>query len=217
MREQVSDQFRRIVKISILPILVAIAFTIYAGTDGNSLRAIFSTDSVVSAEASIAGQTKINADYQQKGWNVNTDMIDWRAYVLDEYFRAIGSPLVGMGEQFIKRCKQYNASGCVAIVAIAGAETDYCKYKPSQAIYNCWGFGGSGPNRMKFDSFADAIDLITFRLANRYPDEFLRNPKISEDFYCGRDLECAHWGNNVHGHISAINQFSRSLGFPNIP
>jgi hypothetical protein len=140
-------------------------------------------------------------------------MIDWRAYMLDRYFEAKGSPLAGQGYYFILYCDLYGAPrDCTTIPAISYVETNYCKYEGTVGTHNCWGFGGSPPNRMKFGSYAEAIELITKRLVGSYGTNFLNNPRIGANTYCGHS-NCGNWATAVEWARSDINKFSIEAGF----
>lgn len=141
--------------------------------------------------------------------------IDWRAYVLDKFFASKGSPLAGQGVNFIKYCDLYGAPrDCTAIPAISFVETNYCKYPASQEIFNCWGFGGSPGNRIKFSSYEEAIRVVTERLVRSYGQDFLRRPKIASTVYCGKP--CPTWGLGVENSRAEMNKLSTSLGFGNL-
>lgn len=137
--------------------------------------------------------------------------------VLDLYFERENSPLRGQGETFSRACRKYGApADCLLLPAIAKVETDLCKAEGgiSARQHNCWGFGGSGPNRILYPNFSTAIDEITRRLMSGYGYNFFRNPEIGELAYCG--AHCNTWGEKVNSEISRINQFNISQGYPSL-
>lgn len=71
---------------------------------------------------------------------------------LDTYLQKKGSPLAGHGYDFAQAGKQYGIDPLL-LVAITGAETNFGKYGPSQAIHNPFGLG---PN-ISYGSYTDAI------------------------------------------------------------
>jgi hypothetical protein len=142
------------------------------------------------------------------------DYIDPRAYVLDEYFKANGSPLYGTGKIFVDACERYGAPGdCVTVAAIARNETDLCKYHTSAQYYNCWGFGGGGNDRITFSSWEESINLVTDRLANSYGYKYMLDPSLMERTFCGPDPACIGWGTRIKYFMSEIDQYPLSLGF----
>lgn len=139
---------------------------------------------------------------------------DWRAYVLDEYFRVNNSPLVGTGQIFIDACNESGApKDCTTAAAIARAETNLCKYYNSASYYNCWGFGGGGPHRRYFTNWVDSIHLVTGVLAHQYGEKYMINPSLMERTFCGWEAGCTNWGNRVKFFMREISDFSKELGF----
>ena len=145
---------------------------------------------------------------------ISSGVKDYRAIVFDEYFRINNSPLFGQGTKIVESCISVGApSDCIILVGIARVETDLCKYLPSQSIYNCWGFGGSGENRYSFLRYEDAIELIYKRLASGYGNDFMSNPEIGEMAYCGWRESCRTWGDRVIESMYDVNNLSIQLGF----
>lgn len=137
---------------------------------------------------------------------------NFRARVFDLYFKKNNSPLYGHGQDFIDACRKYNApEHCTLLPAIARVETDLCKTDLSEKQHNCWGFGGSGENRLKFDSFPESIDYITGRIMNGYGARFFNDPNAGELFYCGD--HCNNWGEHVRSVQIDLEQFSAALGY----
>jgi len=138
---------------------------------------------------------------------------DYRAVVLDEYFKRNDSPLYGYGTVFVEKCNQYGAPfDCTTLPAIAWVETRLCGFSFSHDQRNCWGFGGSGPNRIWFDDYEDAIDLITDRLVNAYGPQYMVNPESMQHVYCG--AHCNAWGPAVQEMRYTINALAIEMGYP---
>ncbi len=137
---------------------------------------------------------------------------NYRARVLDLYFKKNNSPLYGHGQDFVDACRKYNTpEDCTLLPAIARVETDLCKTDVSAKQFNCWGYGGSGPNRIIYKSFPQAIDSITGRLMSGYGERFFLDPEAGELFYCGS--HCVTWGDKVKKVQKEIKDFARTNGY----
>ncbi len=138
---------------------------------------------------------------------------DNRGFVLDQYFQKYNSPLFGYGNVFVKACDQYQApEDCITVAAIAKHETNLCTYPHSADMFNCWGFGGGGTNRIKFSSFEESIFRVTKVLAQQYGRKYMIDPELMEKTFCGtEDPLCAGWGDRVKIIMKEINDFSISL------
>jgi len=144
--------------------------------------------------------------------HIEVETYSYRAWILDEYFKKHSSPLEGKGQVFVDACNKYNApKDCTLLPAIAKVETDLCKTDISARQYNCWGYGGSGENRIVYQSFEQAIDDITGRLMKGYGLRFFNNPEAGQLFYCGS--HCDAWGGHVKSVQNDIKQYAISLGY----
>ncbi len=138
--------------------------------------------------------------------------VDYRAVVLDEYFRRNNSPLYGLGKEFVNACDAYGApEDCTTIAAIAYVETGLCTYRPSQLQKNCWGFGGAGENRIHFSSYSEAITYVTSKVVKGYGGEYMQNPEWMARTYCG--AHCNKWGAGVQQQRNVINNLALELGY----
>ncbi len=127
---------------------------------------------------------------------INTTQYSKIAYVFDEYFKENNSPLYGFGQTFVDACEKFNTpEDCTLLPAIARVETNLCTTDISADQHNCWGFGGSGNNRIIYPDFKTAIFDITGRLMQGYGINFFNDPEIGELFYCGG--HCVTWGDKV--------------------
>ncbi len=143
----------------------------------------------------------------------NVVTVDKRAYVFDQYFLKNKSPLYGTGKIFVEKCDGYGApKDCIIGIAIARNETDLCKYNISAQMHNCWGFGGAGPNRIRFDNFDAAIDRLTRSLVFSYGEKYIINPSLMERTFCGSEPGCTNWGNKIKQFINEIDEYSKSIG-----
>lgn len=140
---------------------------------------------------------------------------DYRARVLDEYFKRNDSPLEGKGKNFIQACEKYGApDDCTLLPAIGYIETRLCTLALSEQQNNCWGWGGAGENRVIFSDLETAIDEITKNLMEIpfYGTEFFEDPVSAQFFYCG--AHCDKWGTHVQNARLDINELSIELGYP---
>lgn len=98
------------------------------------------------------------------------------AQQIDRYLKSKGSPLAGYGRRFVAAGRR-NGVDPRLLVAIAGQETSFATYKPSQAIRNAWGWGP----HIKFPSWGAGIDEIARGLRSGYLDQGLRTiPQIGK-------------------------------------
>lgn len=142
---------------------------------------------------------------------------DIRAHIFDLYFFENNSPLYGQGKTIVDACDHFGApKDCIILVAIAKNETDLCKYHNSAEMHNCWGFGGGGIYRIKFNSFEESIYRVTDVLVNQYGERFILDPSLMEGTFCGVSAECTGWGAKIKQFIYEIDNFSESKGFQNL-
>jgi hypothetical protein len=137
---------------------------------------------------------------------------DYRARVLDLYFKKNQSPLYGFGSFFVAACDKYGApKDCTLLPAIGQVETGLCHTASSQKQHNCWGYGGSGANRIIYPNYDQAIDEITRRLILGYGKDFFNDPEIGELAYCG--AHCNTWGDKVKVYQQAIKNLAKANGY----
>ncbi|MEI7579737.1 MAG: hypothetical protein WCJ58_06955 [bacterium] len=159
--------------------------------------------------------TAENNSLNQLNLSLTVNNKDYRAVVLDAYFEKYNSPLSGYGQVFVDACDKYQAPhDCTTIPAIGFVETRLCTLAASLKEKNCWGYGGSPPNRILFDKFEDAIDLITKRLVSGYGPSYMTDPVSMQHIYCGPN--CNSWGSGVQQQRDAINKLSQDLGYPKL-
>lgn len=190
---------------------------IAAGSSGNvlglnTINSETSNITITSARSNIPHTQKDDSKY-----NSNITTKDKRVYVLDEYFRINQSPLYGTAQIMVDKCEQYGApKDCIFLAAIARNETDLCKYHNSFEMLNCWGFGGGGVYRIKFNSWEEVIDRITSVLTQQYGNIYIINPSLMERTFCGDEPGCTNWGNKIKQFVTEIDNFGISLGVGSI-
>jgi len=137
---------------------------------------------------------------------------DYRARVFDLYFKKEDSPLYGKGQSFIDACDKYGApKDCTLLPAIARIETNLCRTGISYVQFNCWGYGGSGENRINYPNYESAIDEITRRLMQGYTIQFFEDPEYGELTYCGP--HCYRWGDHVKQVQTELKLFAKEQGY----
>jgi hypothetical protein len=148
---------------------------------------------------------------------IRTDVgfVDLRVLTLEDFFNHYGSPLADSSDEFIEACERYDIVNWQLLPAIGMAETIGCQTGFSYEQRNCWGWGGSEPNRWEFKTFAEAIDLISYRMIRGYGNNNM-NAKDIQSTYCGRT--CMQWGwrwaQGVDYYTKRINDFGEKYGLP---
>lgn len=211
------------VKIVIHLLIIGI-FSIFIGTKAVELfNSSTSTHYIVQAEqgsseqlsdVQIAQDREYKLFYDEEFYRTEQlNILDKRTYVLEKYFQANNSPLVGHAQEFIDACDQFGApKDCVVVAAIAKNESNLCKYYMSAEMKNCWGYGGPGVHRWTFPSFKAGIEQVTNILVNRYGLEYMVDPRKMQRTFCGADPSCETWGGNIIKIMDQIDAFAESLG-----
>lgn len=146
--------------------------------------------------------------------SVEVSYLDYRAFVLDKYFEKYNSPLFGFGNNFVEACEKYGTPrDCTFLPAIAYVETKLCTKASSLKQFNCWGWGGSGENRIVFSSFYESIDTITRGMVKGYGINNLNNPYKLVGTYCGPNCN-PYWASSVEREQKNINNLAKELNLP---
>lgn len=201
----------------LLSFFFLILFIVIYSLSGNTTNYYIEADR--SIEQNIQNKIQIFQKYEKKIFsqsdylgNENIGITDVRAFVLDSYFNKNNSPLFGTGKDFVDACDRFGApEDCIVVVAIARNESNLCKYLGSEEMKNCWGYGGPGIYRWKFDSFRSGIFQVTDILVNRYGLRFMEDPRLMERTFCGTEPTCPQWGENILFFMKEINDYSESL------
>ncbi len=101
---------------------------------------------------------------------------DARIAVLEAFFKRHNSPLVGHAKVIVEEADTNNLDYRL-LPAIAMQESNLCKKIPKEATNNCWGFGIYGKKRTSFDTFDDAIRIVSKTIANNYVAHGLETPE----------------------------------------
>jgi hypothetical protein len=93
---------------------------------------------------------------------------DARVETLRQFFAKYKSPLEPYAEKFIIEAEKYDMDFRL-LPSIAMQETNLCK-KAREGSNNCWGFGVYGGRYTYFETYDQAIEVITKTLATKYRD-----------------------------------------------
>lgn len=151
---------------------------------------------------------------QVKAVSIEITSQDRRAVVLEAYFSKFSSPLAGYGDLIVENCDKYGfPSDCTLLVAIAYTETKLCNDNITAKQFNCWGWGGSGTNRVIYSNFDEAIEKISRDMSRGY-SAYLKRPDLMSRTYCG--AHCGNWANAVTDQQNAIHRLAREMGIYNL-
>ena len=111
--------------------------------------------------------------------NLSTDVSlgheDGRIEALDEFFKDYDSPLYGHAKAIVEEADKHKIDYRL-LPAIAMQESTLCK-KIIKNSHNCWGFGIYGGKVTKFESYEDAIRVITSTMAKKYVQKGYVSPE----------------------------------------
>lgn len=95
---------------------------------------------------------------------------DIRVNVLRGFLIKYNSPLSPFAEDFVKSADKYNLDYRL-VVAISGVESTFGHQIPSNS-YNAWGWGVYGANVIKFNSWSEAIEIISKGIRENFMDKW---------------------------------------------
>lgn len=99
---------------------------------------------------------------------------DARVEIVRQFFARYGSKLEPFSQNVVDAADNYGIDFRY-IPAIAMQESNLCK-KEIAGTFNCWGFGIYGKKVTSFDSYTQAIDVVTHTLAKEYKAKGLETP-----------------------------------------
>lgn len=106
--------------------------------------------------------------------SVSFETADARAELLRAYLTRLKSPLVPYAAKIVEEADK-NDLDFRLLVAIGRQESNLCRYAP-EGTYNCWGWGIHKAGTLGFESFDQAIEVISLGIKSRYIDEGLTTP-----------------------------------------
>lgn len=102
-------------------------------------------------------------------------VVDGRAANLKRILRKYNSPLYDSAEYMVAKADEYKFHYGL-LFAIAMQESQGCKAIPPGS-HNCWGYGIYGDKVTTFDSYEEAIDVVSTGLYNNYIQKGLTTPE----------------------------------------
>lgn len=91
---------------------------------------------------------------------------DSRTALVDNFLKKYGSPMKGLGQNFIDAADKYKLPFAL-LPAIGSCEGNLGKVVPEDS-HNTWGYGVYGGKIKKFDSWEEAIDRVAKGLRDDY-------------------------------------------------
>ena len=125
---------------------------------------------------------------------------DARTEMVRQFFERYRSPLEPFAQNVVTAADQYGIDFRY-IPAIAMQESTLCK-KEIPGTFNCWGFGIYGKKITSFDSYAQAIDIVTKTLAKEYKSKGLKTPAEIQTLY--NPTNHNNWSQAVTGFMAQL-------------
>lgn len=98
--------------------------------------------------------------------SVSIENKDGRVKNLDDFFKNYNSPLFGYAKKIVEEADKHKIDYRL-LPAIAMQESTLCKNEIKNS-FNCWGFGIYKGKVTRFDSYDEAIAIITKTMAQKY-------------------------------------------------
>lgn len=128
-----------------------------------------------------------------------------RTQILHDYLQKYDSPLAPHARVFIQEADK-NHLDWKLVAAIAGVESYFGHYIPYNS-YNGWGFGVFGNNVRRFESWEQAIQIISKSLKTDYQDKW----KAQNVYQIGRIYAADPlWSFKVNHFLSEIETFEQT-------
>lgn len=100
---------------------------------------------------------------------------DARVALIKNYLKRFGSPLVPYAEKLVSEADK-NGLDFRLLTAIGRQESNLCKYSPENT-YNCWGWGIHKAGTLGFESFDEAIEVVSLGIKENYINKGLITPE----------------------------------------
>ncbi len=133
---------------------------------------------------------------------------DSRLIILKKYLSQFNSPLIDHAQDFLDASDTYRVDWRL-VPAIAGVESTFGRsipggHDPKSTSYNGWGWGVYGDQVIRFNSWRDAIFVVTKGLKNNYLDKGLTDPFLINKKYAS-DPE---WGSTLTYFLQDLDFFA---------
>ncbi len=100
---------------------------------------------------------------------------DARVPIIRAYLKKYNSPLVAHAEKLVSEADK-NELDFRLLTAIARQESNLCKFIPEDS-YNCWGWGIHKSGTLGFESYDQAIEVVSLGLKQKYIDKGYKTPE----------------------------------------
>lgn len=100
---------------------------------------------------------------------------DARVPIIKNYLSKFGSPLTPYAQKIVEEADKVGIDFRL-LTAIARQESNLCKYSP-EGTYNCWGWGIHKAGTLGFESYEEAIEVVSLGLKQKYISMGLTTPE----------------------------------------
>ncbi len=130
---------------------------------------------------------------------------DKRVQILKGYLKRYESPLAESADTFVKQADEYKLDWKL-VASIAGVESSFAHHLPYNS-HNAWGWGIYGTNSHSFESYDEAIKIISKSLREDYMDKWgAQNVYQIGGFYA----EDPAWAYKVTHFMEDLEKYSQS-------
>lgn len=130
----------------------------------------------------------------QAGVSGSAQVKDARVEITKQYLEEYQSPLAPYAQFLVEKAEE-NDLDFRLLTAIAQQESNLCKRIP-EGTYNCWGWGIHSAGTLGFESFEQAIDVVSRGLKTDYVDLGYSTPEEIMSKYTPHSPEGA-WAKGV--------------------
>jgi len=148
---------------------IFLAYKLYRSYEKN--RNINRILAEISQTKELASQFNFSSSMKAPGTATEITTGDSRAANLKIFFRKYNSDLYDQADHIVQVSDKYNFDYRL-LPAIAMQESNLCKYIPENS-YNCWGWGIYGDTVTRFDSYEEAINIVSGGIKKHYIDKGL--------------------------------------------
>lgn len=106
---------------------------------------------------------------------IEVQVADSRIPMIHSYLVKFGSPLSPYAEKIVNEADKVGIDFRL-LTAIARQESNLCKFAP-EGTYNCWGWGIHKSGTLGFQSYEEAIEVVSLGLKQKYIAQGLTTPE----------------------------------------